>query len=142
MTELLEQETLRSRIIHGFVYALIILAGITVFFIPLAFFDNLQDFTVGVIGLFLVLGGSVSAAGHLLKAIRVERTGYALVLPALTVLSGVLFVEADENAARAFVGLLMMALTLGLYGRQRDLRTLHRAQSAATVVYPDHGNPV
>lgn len=128
---------LGHRAIRGLMYFCLMLAGIAVFFIPLAFFDRLQDLTIGAVGLFLIVGGTVSGAGHLWRIIVLERAGYPLIITALAALCSVLFVEAQDNAARTFIGLLIMALTLGLYGRWRDLGVLRRVNIAAAGVASD-----
>lgn len=125
------------RAVRGLMYMGLALAGVAVFFIPLAFFEELEDFTVGVVGLFLFVGGCISGAGHGLRIISLERAGYPLLVTALSALAAVLFLEADENAARTFIGLLVFSLTLGLYGRWRDLGTLRKIRQTFAEEYPD-----
>lgn len=118
------------RLARGSMYACLAASGVVLWFIPIPFMENLVGMTYAVIATFLIVGGLVSSAGHMLRIIVVERAGYPLLLTALTSLCATLFKESDAQAARIFIALVVFALTLGLYGRWRDLGTLRKQQVA------------
>lgn len=127
------------RFVRGTMYVLLMLAGVAIFFIDLAFLEKLQDATIAIVGLFLIVGGGVSAAGHVTNIVVLERAGYPLFLTALMALTAVLFSGAADNAARSVFGLLTLSFTLGLYGRWRDLGAVRNYRRAMAEEYPDHG---
>lgn len=119
-------------------YLALIVAGVVVFYLPIAFFDNVLTFTAVVVGVFLIIGGLVSKIGHTFGIVTLERAGYPLILAAMTGLTTVLFLEAHNNTARTFIGLITLSFTLGLYGRWRDLGTLRKLRLTLAVEYTDH----
>lgn len=127
------------RFVRGAMYLLILLAGVAIFFIDLAFLENLEDATIAIVGLFLIVGGAVSSIGHVTNIVVLERAGYPLFLTALMALTAVLFSGAADNAARSVFGLLTLSFTLGLYGRWRDLGVVQKFRRAVAKEYPDHG---
>lgn len=138
--EIFSPLVLGHRSLRGMMYLLIVLAGVAVFIFPVAFLSNISNFSLGVIGAFLMIGGLVSGAGHFYGVITLERAGYPLVLTALMAMSTELLYKApDENTgARVLLGLSVLSFTLGLYGRWRDLGTLSKIRATVATEYLDH----
>jgi hypothetical protein len=109
-------------------YASISGAGFALWFLPIPFTENFVGVTYAIIAAFLTVGGFTSWLGHLLQSLLFEKAGYPLILTALVCLSALLFLESNEQAIRIFNGLIVFALTLGLYGRWRDLGILLKIQ--------------
>jgi cellulose synthase/poly-beta-1,6-N-acetylglucosamine synthase-like glycosyltransferase len=140
VADILAKTTQANRWLRGGMYLLLSAAGVTSLFLDLPFLDNVVNFTILMLGLFFILGGVVSGVGHFLQILVVERAGYPLLLAALVALTVILFIEADENVARAFIGLITLAFALGLYGRSRDLGTLLRIQRSLHQERVEHGS--
>lgn len=138
--EIFSPLVLGHRSLRGTMYLLIVLAGVAVFIFPVAFLSNISNFSLAVIGAFLLIGGLVSGTGHFYGVITLERAGYPLILTALMAMSAVLFYESSEGntGARVLLGLIVLSFTLGLYGRWRDLGTLRKIRATVAAEYHDH----
>jgi len=105
-------------------YTSFIAAGISVWFLDLPFFNDLITATIFMLGLGLTAGGMIGFIGHYGQLLQIERAGYPVLITSLLTLVLILFFAPGQNAARTFIGLILLGTCFGLYGRSRDLKTL------------------
>lgn len=109
------------RAARGMLYASLIASGAASSVVNATF---TVSFGLKAVGLFLILGGTISLVGHLRSIPAVEAIGLPLLISALGALALTAFVGGAATPPRYFVASLCLGFTFSLFARWRDLRTL------------------
>ena len=113
----------QHRTSRAMVYVLLLLAGVASYTdLNVTFYISVA---LRVLGAFLIIGSAISLAGHVKKDNRLEILGFPLLVNAMGALSLSAFIAHGEaDPTRYLTGLLLIAFTLSLHSRYRDLQAL------------------
>lgn len=114
-------------------YACFVGAGFSVPFLGLPIFEDVVNTSIILIGFGLFVGGLICMVGHIIHHLMIERAGYPILIASFGGLTLILLATDDQRPARTFVGFIMLGLMFGLYGRDRDLKTLVKFTRADQV---------